>query len=128
MSTLNNVFKKLEHTDKVSQVNLESQRVELEVVKVGDYTSKANQIEKDFNDEYKKQILAVQNTVVKYNNMIADVANQFDNEIDIYKSKVKELGIDYNTAPLAKIADAARKSIMNKPVYFKSIMDKLKSL
>lgn len=128
MSTLNNVFKKLDSIDKISQVKLESQRVELEVVKVGDYTAKANQIEKDFNDEYKKHILAVQGTVVKYNNMIADITNQFDNEIEIYKSKVKELGIDYNSAPLAKIADAARKSIMNKPVYFKSIMDKLKSL
>jgi hypothetical protein len=29
MSTLNNVFKKLEHTDKVAKVNLESQKVEL---------------------------------------------------------------------------------------------------
>jgi hypothetical protein len=32
MSTLNNVFKKLEHTDKVSKVNLESQRVELALI------------------------------------------------------------------------------------------------
>jgi formylmethanofuran dehydrogenase subunit B len=29
MSTLNNVFKKLEHTEKVAKVNLESQKVEL---------------------------------------------------------------------------------------------------
>ena len=29
MSTLNNVFKKLEHTDKIAKVNLESQKVEL---------------------------------------------------------------------------------------------------
>jgi hypothetical protein len=32
MSTLNNVFKKLEHTDKVAKVNLESQKVELALV------------------------------------------------------------------------------------------------
>ena len=117
-----NVFGKLFKTELVSH------KVDLQSVKVGDYTSKANQIEKDFNDEYKKQILAVQNTVVKYNNMIADVANSFDSEIEIYKSKVKDLGIDYTSTPLSKIADAARKSIMGKPTYFKSVMDKLKSL
>ena len=112
----------------IEKSELKNQKVELEIVKVGDYTSKANQIEKDFNDEYKKQILAVQSTVVKYNNMIADVANSFDSEIEIYKSKVKDLGIDYTSTPLSKIADTARKSIMNKPTYFKSVMDKLKSL
>jgi hypothetical protein len=32
MSTLNNVFKKLEHTDKVTKVNLESQKVELALI------------------------------------------------------------------------------------------------
>lgn len=118
-----NVFGKL-----FTKTELGKHEINLEIVKVGDYTSKANKIEKDFNDEYKKQILAVQNTVVKYNNMIADLTNSFDSEIELYKSKVKDLGIDYNTAPLAKIADAARKSILNKPPYFKSIMDKLKSL
>jgi hypothetical protein len=112
----------------IEKSELKNQKVELETVKVGEYTAKANQIEKDFDTEYKKQILAVQSTVVKYNNMIADVANTFDSEIEIYKSKVKDLGIDYTSTPLAKIADAARKSIMNKPTYFKSVMDKLKSL
>jgi ABC-type phosphate transport system auxiliary subunit len=119
---LNNITSKLFKTD------LSQHKIELESVNIGDYTSKANQIEKEFNDEYKKQILAVQSTVVKYNNMIADVANNFDKEIELYKSKVKDLGIDYNSVPLSKVADAARKSIMNKPTYFKSIMDKLKSL
>jgi hypothetical protein len=112
----------------IEKSELKNQKVELETVKVGNYTSKANQIEKDFNDEYKKQILAVQSTVVKYNNMIADVANSFDSEIEIYKSKVKDLGIDYASTPLFKIADAARKSIMSKPTYFRTVMDKLKSL
>jgi hypothetical protein len=32
MSTLNNVFKKLEHTDKITKVNLESQKVELALI------------------------------------------------------------------------------------------------
>jgi len=32
MSTLNNVFKKLKHTDKVAKVNLESQKVQLALV------------------------------------------------------------------------------------------------
>jgi hypothetical protein len=32
MSTLNNVFKKLEHTDKVAKINLESQKVELALI------------------------------------------------------------------------------------------------
>ena len=112
----------------IEKSELKNQKIELETVKVGDYTSKANQIEKDFNDEYKKQILSVQSTVVKYNNMIADIANSFDSEIEIYKSKVKDLGIDYASTPLSKIAEAARKSIMGKPSYFKSVMDKLKSL
>jgi ABC-type phosphate transport system auxiliary subunit len=119
---LNNVTSKLFKTD------LAQHKVELESVNVGNYTSKANQLQKDFDNEYKKQILAVQDTVVKYNNMIGDLANNFDKEIELYKSKVKDLGIDYNSVPLAKVADAARKSIMNKPTYFKSIMDKLKSL
>ena len=110
------------------KTELASQKVELETVKVGDYTAKANQIQKDFESEYKKQLLNVQNTVTTYNNMIADVTNKFDSEIEMYKSKVKDLGIDYTSTPLAKIADAARKSIMNKPTYFKSIMDKIKSL
>jgi ABC-type phosphate transport system auxiliary subunit len=122
MSEQKTVFNKLFKAD------LASQRVELESVKVGEYTAKANQIEKDFNDEYKKQILQVQSTVVKYNNMIADLTNSFDKEIDLYKSKVKDLGIDYNSVPLSKLAEGARKSIMNKPSYFKSVMDKLKSL
>jgi ABC-type phosphate transport system auxiliary subunit len=122
MSEQKTVFNKLFKAD------LASQRVELESVKVGEYTAKANQIEKDFNDEYKKQILQVQSTVVKYNNMIADLTNSFDKEIDLYKSKVKDLGIDYNSVPLSKLAESARKSIMNKPSYFKSVMDKLKSL
>lgn len=107
---------------------LGTHKVDLESVKVGDYTSRANQIEKEFNEEYKKQILGVQNLVVKYNNMIADVTNQFDSDIDSYKAKVKDLGIDYNSVPLSKIADAARKSIMSKPDYFKQVMNKLKSL
>ena len=119
---LNNITNKLFKTD------LAQHKVELESVNVGYYTSKANQLQKDFDNEYKKQILAVQDTVVKYNNMIGDLANNFDKEIELYKSKVKDLGIDYNSVPLAKVADAARKSIMNKPTYFKSIMDKLKSL
>jgi hypothetical protein len=110
------------------KTELKSTKVELETVKVGDYTAKANQIQKDFESEYKKQLLNVQNTVTTYNNMIADVTNKFDSEIEMYKSKVKDLGIDYTSTPLAKIADAARKSIMNKPTYFKSIMDKIKSL
>ena len=110
------------------KTELASQKVELETVKVGDYTAKANQIQKDFESEYKKQLLNVQNTVTTYNNMIAEVTNKFDSEIEMYKSKVKDLGIDYTSTPVAKIADAARKSIMNKPTYFKSIMDKIKSL
>ena len=122
MNTQKQVFKKLFKED------LENHKIELETVKIGDYTSKANQIQKDFEDEYKKQILGVQSLVVKYNNMIADLADSFDSEIEQYKSKVKDLGIDYNSTPMSKLADAGRKSIMNKPSYFKSIMDKLKSL
>jgi ABC-type phosphate transport system auxiliary subunit len=114
--------------NKLFKEELAVQKVELETVKVGDYTSKANQIQKDFDAEYKKQLLNVQGTVTTYNNMIADLSNKFDSEIESYKSKVKDLGIDYKSTPLSSIADAARKSIMNKPQYFKSIMDKLKSL
>jgi hypothetical protein len=107
---------------------LNEQRVELAAPALGEYTAKANQIEKDFITEYKKQILSVQSTVVKYNNMIADVANSFDEDINSYKLKVKDLGIDYETTPISKIAVVAKKSIMSKPDFFRTIMDKLKSL
>lgn len=122
--------KQLEILNRIDQVRTDFalHKVELETVKIGDYTARANKVQKDFDDEYKKKILEVQGIVVKYNNMIAEIANEFDNELKIYKSKVEDLGLDFNTTPIAKVSEAARKSIMNKPDYFKSIMDKLKSL
>jgi len=107
MSTEKLVFNQLFKTE------LATQKVELETVKVGDYTSKANQIEKDFNDEYKKQILAVQGTVVKYNNMIAQIADSFDSEIETYKSKV--LGLLFPEPPkIIFVLKIVSKSVLSK--------------
>jgi hypothetical protein len=126
MNLKKEIFERISSIEKVELS--ETKKVELKTVEVGKFTSEANKIKKDFDDEYKKQVLAVQGTVVKYNNMIGGLVNNFDAEIDLYKSKVKELGLDFNNTPLAKISEAARKSILNNSDYFKQIMDKLKSI
>lgn len=125
---LNEVFKKVTAINDVTE--LAKHEVELaqptDVIKV--YTAQANDAVKKFDTEYKQAILKVQDIVVKYNNEIGGIANEFDNQVKMYQQKVKDLGIDYNSTPFAKIADASRKAIVGKAPYFKSVMDKLKSI
>lgn len=125
---LNEVFKKVTAINDVTE--LAKHEVELaqptDAIKV--YTAQANDAVKKFDAEYKQAILRVQDIVVKYNNEIGGIANEFDNQVKMYQQKVKDLGIDYNSTPFAKIADVSRKAIVGKAPYFKSVMDKLKSI
>jgi len=91
MSTLNNVFKKLEHTDKVTKVNLESQRVELALlddVKSG--YDKANQLYKANTDLLNKYASTLEKS-------FQDTANEYQKALDKFnqlEKSSKELGID----------------------------------
>jgi hypothetical protein len=92
------------------------------------FTAQANDVVKQFDNEYKQAVLKVQDIVVKYNDKIGGIANEFDSQVKTYEQKVKELGIDYTSTPFAKIAETMRKSIVGKAPYFKTILDKLKSI
>lgn len=127
---INNILKKIEKANEVQKVELSSHEIELaqptDVIK--DFTVQANDVVKRFDNEYKQALLKVQDIVVRYNNEIGGIANNFDKQVSLYQQKVKELGIDYNSTPFAKIAETMRKSIVGKAPYFKSILDKIKSI
>jgi small nuclear ribonucleoprotein (snRNP)-like protein len=112
------------------EVNLAKHEVELAqpTDAIKEYTAQANDTVKRFDAEYKQALLKVQDIVVKYNNEIGGITNEFDKQVNMYSQKVKELGIDYNSTPFAKIAETMRKSIVSKAPYFKSILDKIKSI
>jgi hypothetical protein len=108
MSTLNNVFKKLEHTDKVSQVNLESQKVELGFV--DDFValfSKANENDKIISQSLIKSLTKSQ-TDYKTN---LQTLQQCKKIADTLIVKSKELGIDLpsNVLNLIKLIDVVIK-------------------
>ena len=131
MKKLNNIFKMISQMEKnANEVNLGAHEIELaqptDVIK--GYTAQANDVVKQFDNEYKQAVLKVQDIVVKYNDKIGGIANEFDGQVKAYEQKVKELGIDYTSTPFAKIAETMRKSIVGKAPYFKSILDKLKSI
>ena len=127
---INNILKKIEKANEVQEIELSSHEIELaqptDVIK--DFTVQANDVVKRFDNEYKQALLKVQDIVVRYNNEIGGIANNFDKQVGLYQQKVKELGIDYNSTPFAKIAETMRKSIVGKAPYFKSILDKIKSI
>jgi hypothetical protein len=127
---INNILKKIEKANEVQNVELEKHEIDLaqptDVIK--GYTAQANDVVKKFDNEYKQALLKVQDIVVRHNDEIGRIANEFDKQVTVYQSKVKELGVDYNSTPFAKIADTMRKSIVGKAPYFKSILDKLKSI
>jgi hypothetical protein len=91
MSTLNNVFKKLEHTDKVAKVNLESQRVELALLDdVKNGYDKANQLYKSNTDLLNKYASTLEKA-------FQDTANEYQKALDKFnqlEKSSKELGID----------------------------------
>jgi hypothetical protein len=125
MNTLQNVYDKL-----ADKTELASQKVDLaqatDVIKI--FTIQANDVVKKFDAEYKQALMKVQDIVVRHNDEIGGIANNFDKQVVIYQQKVKELGIDYNSTPFAKIAEAQRKAIVSNAPYFKSILNKVKSL
>ena len=127
---INNILKKIEKANEVQEIELSSHEIELaqptDVIK--DFTVQANDVVKRFDNEYKQALLKVQDIVVRYNDEIGGIANNFDKQVGLYQQKVKELGIDYNSTPFAKIAETMRKSIVGKAPYFKSILDKIKSI
>jgi dGTP triphosphohydrolase len=86
MSTLNNVFKKLEHTDKVAKVNLESQKVELALI---------DDIEKLLDGNLAKQRTLIAQGLKLSDDLLAltaDYQKALSLSIDA-ANKAKELGI-----------------------------------
>lgn len=94
MSTLNNVLKKLEHTDKVAKVNLESQKVELALTDdIKKLITEAN----NFKNQYDGAAMAAVNNLkeakrlaINWRENLAEV----DKLITNLNQKAKELGID----------------------------------
>lgn len=91
MSTLNNVFKKLEHTDKVAKVNLESQRVELGIIQ--DAIKIIDIAEKGFKDGFLEVSFARTKAIPMIKTAIAN-AEKFLTQFEETKKAAKELGID----------------------------------
>ena len=125
MNTLQNVYDKLSDKTELAKHEVELAQA-TDTIKI--FTIQANDVVKKFNIEYKQALMKVQDIVVKHNDDIGGIANDFDKQVVIYQQKVKELGIDYNSTPFAKIAEAMRKAIVSNASYFKSIYDKVKSL
>jgi hypothetical protein len=105
MSTLNNVFKKLEHTDKVSQVNLESQKVELALIddlKKGIEEGKKQEanLYSDFKNALNGIIVKAREIEIKYNVLLSNINEPlFQSE-----KQAKELGLDFKTTDFYKQA------------------------
>jgi hypothetical protein len=96
MSTLNNVFKKLEHTDKVAKVNLESQRVELATI----------------YDDLKGALAEANKEVIKALDLKSQAAKLADislkknreliKELDKAEKLIKDLGLDSELTKVQK--------------------------
>jgi hypothetical protein len=121
MSTLNNVFKKLEHTDKVAKVNLESQKVELGLL--DDIKSDFNFIDKDFSGLYD----AFYNDIEGAKNKQSLIKNDLP-KLDVIEKNIvqatqilKDLGLDNQNTELSKISDKIKKykSDINRVLTFK---------
>ena len=125
MNTLQNVYNKLQDKTELAKHEVELAQP-TDVIKI--FTVQANDVVKKFDIEYKQALMKVQDIVVRHNDEIGGIANNFDKQVAIYQQKVKELGIDYNSTPFAKIAEAQRKAIVSNAPYFKSILNKVKSL
>jgi hypothetical protein len=127
MSTLNNVFKKLEHTDKVAKVNLESQRVELALVdELKNITNiietENSNIKKMYDDslktkkmfeaaylqinEIEKIYLNNKDKNTKYNKSLQDIFKQLT-------TVSKDLGININEISFYKDYLATKENISN---------------
>jgi hypothetical protein len=121
MSTLKNVFKKLEHTDKVSQVNLESQRIELGLL--DDIKSDFNFIDKDFGTIYDGFYNDIESAKNKQSLIKNDLPKLDVIEKNIVQAiqKLKDLGLDSQNAELSKISDKIKKykSDINRVLTFK---------
>jgi hypothetical protein len=113
MSTLKNVFKKLEHTDKVSQVNLESQKVELGSIKelnaiLSDSKNIISAIEKQGEVLAKKLSDAIierrkfADAVLSLKSLSYNTAKA---QVDDFKKKASELGVDVNNVQELKEID-----------------------
>jgi hypothetical protein len=125
MNTLQNVYDRLSDKTELAKHEVELAQA-TDVIKI--FTIQANDVVKKFDTEYKQALMKVQDIVVRHNDEIGGIANNFDKQVVIYQQKVKELGIDYNSTPFAKIAEAQRKAIVSNAPYFKSILNKVKSL
>jgi hypothetical protein len=127
MSTLNNVFKKLEHTDKVAKVNLESQKVELALVdELKNITNiietENSNIKKMYDDslktkkmfeaaylqinEIEKIYLNNKDKNTKYNKSLQDIFKQLT-------TVSKDLGININEISFYKDYLATKENISN---------------
>jgi hypothetical protein len=113
MSTLKNVFKKLEHTEKVSQVNLESQKVELGSIKelnaiLSDSKNIISAIEKQGEVLAKKLSDAIierrkfADAVLSLKSLSYNTAKA---QVDDFKKKASELGVDVNNVQELKEID-----------------------
>lgn len=113
MSTLNNVFKKLDSIDKVSQVNLESQRVELGSIKeldaiLSDSKNIISAIEKQGEVLAKKLSDAIierrkfADAVLSLKSLSYNTAKA---QVDDFKKKANELGVDINNVQQLKDID-----------------------
>ena len=94
MSTLNNVFKKLEHTDKVTKVNLESQKVELALT---DDIKKLMFEAVNFKNQYDGAAMAAVNNLKEAKRLAMNWGGNLaeaDKLITNLIQKAKELGID----------------------------------
>ena len=121
MSTLKNVFKKLEHTDKVAKVNLESQRIELGLL--DDIKSDFNFIDKDFGviyDSFYDAIESAKNKQSLIKNDLPKLEAIEKNIIDATQ-KLKDLGLDNQTTEISKISEKIKKykSDINRVLSFK---------
>ena len=86
MSTLNNVFKKLQHTDKVTKVNLESQLIELAA---GDV--EASKIETIWKEGQQVRSTVLKDAISKVN---VYVKQMVDLRVQMFKDK-EEFSIKY---------------------------------
>jgi hypothetical protein len=89
MSTLNNVFKKLEHTEKVAKVNLESQKVELAT---GDV--EGNKIETIWKEGQQVRSTVLKDAISKVNvyvKQMVDLRVQMFKDKEEFSRKYKDL-------------------------------------
>jgi hypothetical protein len=94
MSTLNNVFKKLDSIDKVSQVNLESQKVELALT---DDIKKLMFEAVNFKNQYDGAAMAAVNNLKEAKRLAGnwrDNLSQANSLIINLTQKANELGVD----------------------------------